>query len=194
MTRVCGVVLAAGASRRLGEPKQLLAYRGEPLVRAIASVLVAAPSIARVGVVTGSGRDGVEAAVSGLAVDRVPNAEWEEGMASSVRAAVRWAKSLDADALLIALVDQVRLDVAHVEALTRAWGAGELAAASGYGGTIGVPAIFGARMFEALLALEGDRGAAGLLRALEDVGVVAWEEGVVDVDTTGDMGRAGVGG
>jgi CTP:molybdopterin cytidylyltransferase MocA len=184
--RLCGVVLAAGASKRLGQPKQLLVHRGEPLVRAIANVLLASPSIAKVGVVVGSAHEAVGAAVSELAIELVQNDAWEEGMASSVRAAVRWANCCDAEGLVVTLVDQVRLSALHLEALALA-AAGRRAAASGYGGTIGVPAIFDASTFDALLALEGDRGAARVLRSLDDVAVVPWEDGLVDIDTTDDL-------
>ena len=186
---IAAVVLAAGASTRLGRPKQLLVRRGEPLVSEIARLLLATPKVTRVGVVTGSAHESVEAAVRGLAVDIVSNAEWQEGMASSIRAATRWAEALGADGLLIAIVDQVRLTVAHLEALVDAWSEGTPAVASGYGGTLGVPAVFDARSFRALLTLEGDRGAAKLIRSLEGVVVVPWEEGLVDVDTEEDVAR-----
>ena len=190
-TGLCSVVLAAGASRRLGRPKQLLPHGGVPLVRAIALVLLGAPSIGRVGVVTGSEHEAVEAAVAGLATDVLANTAWEEGMASSVRTAVAWAVSVGAEGLLIALVDQVRLSVEHVEALALAWRTGTVASASGYGGTVGVPALFDKRAFGALLALEGDRVGAKVFRGREDVAIVPWEDGLVDIDTPDDV-RAGL--
>jgi molybdenum cofactor cytidylyltransferase len=90
---------------------------------------------------------------------------------------------------LITLVDQVHLTVLHLEALVDAWRDGTPAVASGYGGTLGVPALFDARTFGSLLTLEGDRGGARVLRSLEGVVVVPWEEGVVDVDSQDDVER-----
>jgi xanthine/CO dehydrogenase XdhC/CoxF family maturation factor/CTP:molybdopterin cytidylyltransferase MocA len=187
---VVGVLLAAGASRRLGRPKQRLLHRGEPLVRSMARELLSASSLARVGVVLGNAHADIQAAVADLPVEIIENAAWEEGMASSVRAAVRWASALGASALVITVVDQVRLSAEHLEALVALWKrTGGTAAASGYGGTLGVPAVFGQRAFDALLALEGDRGGARVLRALSDVGVVPWEDGQLDIDTPEDAAR-----
>jgi CTP:molybdopterin cytidylyltransferase MocA len=158
-------------------------------VSVIARLLLAMPKVARVGVVTGSAHEPVLAALGELAVDIVPNSKWQEGIASSIRAATRWAEASGAEALLITLVDQVHLTVLHLEALVDAWRDGTPAVASGYGGTLGVPALFDARTFGSLLTLEGDRGGARVLRSLEGVVVVPWEEGVVDVDSQDDVER-----
>ncbi len=79
-----GVILAAGAAARFGQPKPLLEWRGEPFVRHIAKT--ALQSGLRPGVVvTGLASEGVRAAVAGLPVKVVYNPDWQSGQASSVK-------------------------------------------------------------------------------------------------------------
>ena len=99
------VILAAGASRRLGRPKQLEVREGETLVHRVARLALAA-GWAPVLVVTGCRGDEVEAAVRDLAVTPLRNPDWEEGMASSLRAGVEGLPS-HCDGALILLCDQL---------------------------------------------------------------------------------------
>jgi len=85
---IAGIVLAAGASARFGQPKQLLDWRGQPFVRAVARTALAA-GLSPVIVVTGANAEPVEAALRDLPVQIVRNAEWQEGQAGSIRAGVR---------------------------------------------------------------------------------------------------------
>ncbi|MEW6028351.1 MAG: selenium cofactor biosynthesis protein YqeC [Chloroflexota bacterium] len=85
---IAGIILAAGASERFGQPKQLLDWRGQPFVRAVAQTALDA-GLAPVIVVTGAYADGVEAALRDLPVTIVRNEGWQEGQASSIRAGIR---------------------------------------------------------------------------------------------------------
>jgi len=176
-------VLAAGGSHRLGRPKQLVEHAGAPLVTRAAR---ACATIGPVGVVLGAHADTVGAALGELAVARIANPGWEEGLASSIRAAVRWAESTSAAALVIALADQPLLAPTHLVALRDAWLSGAPVAGSRYADTLGPPAIFDRSHWPALLRLEGDRGAAALLRAPDAV-AIDWPDGAVDVDTEADL-------
>jgi xanthine dehydrogenase accessory factor len=181
---VCAV-LGAGGSSRLGRPKQLEIYAGKPLVRHVVDE-VAAASCDAVAVVLGASASRIAPVLDGATVVVLANAAWDEGIASSIRAAVTWAEERGAAALVLVLADQPLIDGAHVDRLVEAWRAGAPAAASVYGGVLGVPALFDASLFGDLLALEGDRGAARVLRGREDVARVSWPEGAVDVDTDAD--------
>ncbi len=84
---IAGIVLAAGASSRFGEPKQLLDWKGQPFVRAVTQTALTA-GLSPVVVVTGANAEGVEAAVNDLEVIVARNEEWQSGQGSSIRAGV----------------------------------------------------------------------------------------------------------
>jgi molybdenum cofactor cytidylyltransferase len=182
------VILAAGASRRLGRPKQLVELAGESLLRRAARAALAGCS--PVLVVVGSRAPEMEANLAGLPVTIVDNAAWEEGMAASIRAGVA-ALPAGASGVLFLLCDQLAVDAALVNRLLEAWRAHpDAVIACGYAGTRGTPSVFPARCFPQLLALRGDRGARGLLGG-EDVVVVPFPEGAADVDTPADLPPGG---
>jgi molybdenum cofactor cytidylyltransferase len=185
---IAAVVLAAGGSRRLGRPKQLVRAGGEPLVvRTARSALDA--GCEPVVVVVGSGADAVTRSLAALPVRTVTNEDWPEGMSASIRAGIADVGRVPAvRAALILVCDQRRIDAAVLRTLCDAFDEGAGAAvASGYAGTMGVPALFDRSLFDELLELRGDRGARAVLeRHRERVRRVPWPEGAEDVDTPGD--------
>lgn len=187
--RVVAVVLAAGGSSRLGKPKQLLALAGQPLVRRAA--LAALGSRAqRTIVVTGAAAETVEAALAGLAVELVRCADWQSGLAASLRAGVAAASARGPASVLLLLADQPAVDAALLDRLIAAHEAGHERVACHYGGEPGVPALFAARFAGELLALEGDRGAKAVLaRAGEALATIPFPDGALDVDTPEDWAR-----
>lgn len=185
---VACVVLAAGRSARLGRPKQLVRFAGQPLVRRAAEA-ARASRCAHVAVVVGAEREAVEAALAELDVARVANPSFATGLASSLHAAVDFAESREADALLLCVCDQPYLAAPHLDALCAAHLGSGRAVASAYAGIRGVPAIFPRAQFAALRALRGDRGAGSLLRDDAEALAIAWPEGALDVDTPADLAR-----
>jgi molybdenum cofactor cytidylyltransferase len=181
-SRVACAILAAGASQRLGEPKQLLLHRGRPLVRWAAECAWQSRAAA-CAVVVGAHRDAVRRALGDLSVSLITNPAWEEGMASSVRAASTWADSVGCDALLIALCDQPRLRFQHLDRLIAEYERSSSLVASRYAEKNAVPALFPRAYFSALAALHGGHGASALLNASGVVATVPWPEGELDVDT-----------
>lgn len=185
--RIVCAVLAAGGSTRLGTPKQLLEVDGVPLVRRAVDA-VSAIGCSAVSVVLGAAADLVAAALDGLSVTRLANPDWTRGLSSSLRVAVDWADATGADALLISVCDQPYLHAAHLARLCDAYRSTHGKVASGYASVRGVPAVFDRRDYAALRALRGDRGAGCLLSA-DDVTVIGWPEGQVDLDTCEDVVR-----
>ncbi len=181
------IILAAGASSRLGSPKQLVDTGGRSLLRRTAET-VCASRAREVFAVLGFDAPAMQAELQGLPLNVLVNDLWREGISSSIRRAIR-SLPPGSDAALIVLCDQPRLTPGHLDALIDA---SERApgrpVASGYGGSAGVPAVFPRAMFPGLLQLTGDHGAKALLRD-SGAGLVTlpWPDGAYDVDTTGDV-------
>jgi molybdenum cofactor cytidylyltransferase len=193
MAHVAAVLLAAGGSRRLGRPKQLVKLAGKSLVRRAAEAALAA-GCAPLFVVLGACADEVAAELAGLDARTVANAGHAEGIASSIRAGIAAAGSATpaCDGALLLVVDQPRVDailLARVLEAFRQGGARDPVACT-YAGSVGVPALFPRSLFPELAALRGDRGARSVLEARRDaVREVPFAEGGVDIDTPEDLAR-----
>jgi CTP:molybdopterin cytidylyltransferase MocA len=181
MSSVAAMVLAAGASRRLGESKQLVRLNGETLLERAVRVCSEA-GCSPVVVVLGASAAQVRklCALGDAAV--VTNDEWSEGMGSSVRRGVR-ALPPSVKGCVITMCDQPAVTAEHLRALMAS---GELTA-SAYAGRRGVPAYFPLKMFAELMDLRGDAGARQLLK---DAKALELANGELDVDTPADLERA----
>ena len=180
------VVLAAGASLRLGSPKQLLIHRGETLVRrTLLSALATHPAAAVI--VVGAQADRIFAAVADLAVQRVEAADWRAGMGVSLRTGLA-ALPDGVDAALVVLCDQPALDAEHLRRLVAAWdGRHPRAVATAYGDAIGAPALLPRSWFGALAESAGNVGARDLFaRRRAEVVTIRNEALAQDIDVAAD--------
>jgi CTP:molybdopterin cytidylyltransferase MocA len=162
--RHAALLLAAGGSRRLGTPKQLLEIDAEPLVRRAARALLATEP-GGLYVVVGAHAEEVFRAVAEVTAERIDCHNWEEGLSASLRAGVA-ALPDDIDGVLVALCDQPAMDAAHLQRLIETFRLHPSdAVASAYSGVLGVPAVLPRAWFEELSELRGDLGARELLRS-----------------------------
>jgi molybdenum cofactor cytidylyltransferase len=182
------LLLAAGASTRLGQPKQLLVLGGQTLLERTCK---AALSIDNHGVtvVLGAHCEAIRPAIAHLPVRTVLNERWNEGMGSSIACGMAHLPP-DAGAVLLLLCDQPHVTGPYLQKLLRAFrSANADIAASAYGGSFGPPAIFGRRHFPDLAALSGHQGAKKLLeRHRGQALAIDFPEGEVDIDTPTDCG------
>lgn len=189
---VGAVILAAGSSSRMGSPKQTLQYRGESLLRRAALAALDA-GCRPVIVVTGANAELSRRELDGLDVREVSNTLWETGMASSVRAGVEGLVGADAevDAAVLMLCDQPHVNADIISNLVAAHRAnGSSVVASTYGGSFGVPALFGRTLFAELSQLEGSAGAKQVIkRHASEAHFLTFRGGEVDVDTPEDFSR-----
>ncbi len=186
------VVLAAGGSTRMGQPKQLLTFRGTSLLRHAA--MVALESCCRpVCVVLGNEAERLERELADLPVVVAPNPAWETGMASSIRTGVETVLEANprAEAVVLTLCDQPLVTPALLDALAHEWRTtGRSLVASGYGGEHGVPALFARAWFGDLVRLTGDVGARTILRAhAAEVALVPFPDAAIDIDSPADYAR-----
>lgn len=181
------VLLAAGASTRLGRAKQLIEMEGEPLLRRVARAMLATAPVELV-VVLGHDAARMRDVVVDLPLRCVVVADPLQGMSASLRVGVT---ELDArsEGALIALTDQPALDTTHLLALRDAWrDAQERAVASAYAGVLGVPALLPRSWFPEIAQLRGDVGARELLRTrARDVIAIDAPGLARDLDTPADL-------
>jgi molybdenum cofactor cytidylyltransferase len=162
---VGAVVLAAGASTRMGRTKVLLPLGSGTILSTVVE-RVRRSSVGRLVLVLGHDADRVrkEALLPPDPRTRiVVNPSWAQGMASSVREGIR--ACADCEAAVLALGDQPGVDPEVIERLIQAWRAGAPLAVPVHEGRLGHPVLFDSRLFAALQALEGDRGAREVVKS-----------------------------
>jgi molybdenum cofactor cytidylyltransferase len=188
---VAAIILAAGASSRLGQPKQLLMLNGQTLL-ARAELFAAAAGASPVITVLGAHSTKIASALPPQGAVRVFNERWEQGIASSIHTGLDTLESLapDIQGALIMTCDQPRLSVDHLRALLAAFEseAEHSIAASFYVSAPGVPAIFPRSVIPHLRTLSGDRGARALLaNPPGPVVTVPFAGGEIDIDVPADL-------
>jgi CTP:molybdopterin cytidylyltransferase MocA len=191
---IAAVVLAAGASSRLGRPKQLVEIEGTPLVRRAAEAAIEA-GCAPVVVVLGCAAGAVRPALRGLYVEIVEHRAWSRGVGSTIAAGVSHLESRrpPVDAVLLCTCDQVKLDADVLRQVLAAYdGAAGRRVGCAYAGTVGVPALFARDLIPDLLGLPPEAGARSLLMAdPERLARVPWPDGALDLDTPEDAAALG---
>lgn len=188
MRTVGALILAAGGSTRLGQPKQLLAIGGESLVQRairVATDAGCAPIVA----VVGDQRERIEANLRQTSAQIVHNADWERGVGGSIRCGL--GQLLKLDAVVVMACDQPLVDAALIRALiAESETSAKPIVTCSYAQTLGIPALFDRSCFEALRELPDDSGAKPLIEAdLSRVARVEFEAAALDIDTPADAAR-----
>jgi molybdenum cofactor cytidylyltransferase len=190
-------ILAAGASRRLGTPKQLVKVDGTSLIQRQCQVAIES-HLGPVFVVCGSHAERCIDEVCRLPVSICRNRRWAEGIASSIREAAQSAIQHSAGALLILHVDQYRITADDLHRLHAAWSASSTAGRwvvcrAQHADYCGPPIIFPAPLFASLKQIRGDEGARTLLSSLspESLVDISIPNAVHDLDTPAQLALTG---
>lgn len=189
-TRCAAIILAAGASTRLGRPKQLIHLHGESMLRRTARLALDA-GCSPVLAVLGFEAERMRQELRGLDATAVINPDWPTGMGSSLRygmQALQQEKPIPERTLLL-LCDQPRLSLDLLLSLLKKNDAENFwITASSYAGRQGVPAIFCRPLYAALQSVEGDKGARQIIQQHPDhLAAIDFPEGAIDIDTIEDL-------
>lgn len=186
------IILAAGNSSRLGQPKQLLQYKDATLLQHImkeASVIKESFVI----VVTGANHELIEKKIDSSKIKIAFNRDWELGMSSSIKTGLNKAFQLypEIEKCILAVCDQPFVSHSIFENLiTEFHKTGKGIVASSYAETFGTPVLFDKKYFGELLNLKGQEGAKKIInRFLEDTASVSFEKGNIDIDTEDDYNK-----
>jgi molybdenum cofactor cytidylyltransferase len=178
---LAAAILAAGESKRMGQPKALVPFQGSTFVEH----LIAATRHPRVGitrVVLGAGAEGIRANLKIDPSSIVVNADWPTGQLSSLHAAIRSLPAGGTQGILVCPVDHPLLSTHLVAALIAAFDSGgKLIVLPKYRGRRGHPVLFAAELYEELLAAPADVGARQVVwnHARDVLEVDTEEEGVI---------------
>ncbi len=181
--RLSVLIPAAGASTRLGRPKQLLRYGATTLIRNAIDTAVACDPLEII-VITGANADEVKAAAQDAPVRWVHNENWRDGLGVSIATGAAGIGP-GSSGVLILLCDQWRINAGDLQTLVAKWRStpGRIVAAQA-SGHYTPPVIFPPAWFDKLRSLEGDRGARSLLESRPgQVTAVPLENAAYDLDT-----------
>jgi len=185
--RLSIVIPAAGASQRLGQPKQLVNFKGKSLIRqAIENAESLSPH--EILVVTGADTEAVQAEVQKTTAKPVYNPDWSSGMGTSIACGAR-AVDDASDGLMILLCDQWRILPEDLHLLFETWLCNtQRIVCAATGSRCGPPVIFPSTLFQALSTLDGDHGAHSILRSHPDLVIPAdLQNASSDLDTPSQL-------
>ena len=181
-SQVAGIVLAAGGSQRLGRPKQLLEWQGQPFIAKVVQNALAA-DLAPLIVVTGAESDRVSATLARLPVKIVHNPDWQEGQSTSLRTGVA-ALPRECQGVMLLVSDLPQVSPILIRSVMETFFTQQLPiAAPRIAGRRANPVLFARETFDLLKTIRGDRGG----RAIFDQFPAAWADWVdersrLDVD------------
>lgn len=190
-----GILFAAGESRRLGQPKQLVQYKEEPLVTYIAQVFLRAFPGAELIVVTGANSEAVTKALKGLPVTIVLNTNWRAGLSSSIQEAKRYVDRSLAESeklnksFILFSCDQYLLSEQHLRNMWEKSLSTKQSTFTRYTPTSwGIPCCIGWNLLKESEKLSADKGLKALLKgSSEKLSFVDEANLSSDLDTPEDL-------
>jgi molybdenum cofactor cytidylyltransferase len=187
--RIAAIILAAGEAQRMGQPKALLPWRGEPFVRHAVNAALAG-GLSPVVVIGGEHVEAMRAALDGLDVSVRHNPDWREGQSASIRMGVKSLPASCGGAVFL-LADQPQVSAALIQSLVEMHAAtSEAVTAPLIDGQRGNPVLFDRETFAALEQLKGDVGGRAIFSRYPPAWL-PWHDAamLLDVDSPQDYQR-----
>lgn len=186
----CAVlIIAAGESKRMGSPKQLLELEKETLINRITHIVKQAVNFP-IYIVLGASAESIQVQLPKLDLIIVNNDHWQEGMASSISLGLTTAiaQNVHLDGVLLLVCDQPYITANIISSLLQMQKEKDTPmAAAYYNDIMGTPALFHQSIFDELLSLKGDVGAKKIIQARpKEVAKLHFEKGLLDIDTNED--------
>lgn len=183
------IILAAGGSTRLGQPKQLLLFRGKTLLKH--TIEQALQSRCRpVIVVLGSQAEQIELEINSFPIIIVKNMNWKQGMSGSIQTGIEHLQAIQPDSLgvVITLCDQPFISAQLIDQLVETHEQTQNSmVVSEYDNILGVPALFSKTFFDQLINLDTTQGAKSLIKSYpHHRSIVPFPLGILDIDTPQD--------
>lgn len=185
-----GIILAGGSAKRFGEPKSLLKWKGNAIIRHVAETALAA-GLEPLIVVLGATVEPIQVALTGLNVNYVLNSDWESGQSSSLRAGMRYVLQSRCGSCIILQADQPRVPKDLLESAKDIHARNILHnIVPQVDGHPSSPVLFDREYFPALMDIQGDQGGRAILSKYPFEWLV-WEKAddLMDIDIPEDYGR-----
>jgi molybdenum cofactor cytidylyltransferase len=186
------LLLAAGSSSRLGQSKQLLSVKGEPLLLKSVNAAIQADA-KKVIVVLGANEEEHRKVIDQLPIEIIYNPTWQKGMGNSVKAGLAYLLKVDptTEAVITMVCDQPLVNASHLKKMmARFKETKSPIVASFYSDSAGVPALFDKSLFEKIASIGDEHGAKKFIhQTSENVSLVDFPEGAIDLDTQEDIKR-----
>lgn len=186
--KISVLILAAGSSSRLGQPKQLVEFEGQTLVERITYTALSVSE--EVLVVLGANTELIKPQLSTFSdrINVIENHDWKEGMGTSISLGVG-NLAPKSDGVIILLADQPFISQVLLQTMMQTFAEKKYSiVACDYGNQLGVPILFDKSFFPELKDLKGEQGAKSFFKNYsEKITSVDFKGGLFDIDTPEDL-------
>jgi len=191
MKTVC-LLLAAGSSSRMGQPKMLLDFNGKTLLQHIIDEVKQLNDVSLL-VITGCYHDLLKEILQAQQISFIQNEQWEVGMGTSIQKGIIYLQehSSDTDNVMILVCDQPYISSGLLQQMIDAkQSTGKGIAACTYHGITGTPVLFDKKYFNQLTMLQGLYGAKKIIQQFtDDITPINFPAGAIDIDTPDDYNK-----
>ncbi|MDZ7898122.1 MAG: nucleotidyltransferase family protein [Arcicella sp.] len=182
------LILAAGNSSRLGQPKQLVEFEGQTLIERITQTALSVSEEVLVVLGANMGLIKLKLSVFSNQISIIENPDWQQGMGTSISVGVE-NLAQKSDGIIILLSDQPFISQVLLQNMVQTFAEKKYPiVACDYGNQLGVPILFDKSFFTELKNLQGEQGAKIFLKKYSNkISSIEFKDGFFDIDTPEDL-------